>query len=131
MIRGTNAQFKFKLPYAKDELMWVTIKFWQPGNNNSHLPIVKNLEHCVVLDNPKELYVSLTIDESLRFSEKHKGKVQLRAQYIGDGTIFGNKIPQIFTVYQMHDGNLDKEPIVPTPNEEGFIVLDGETIITS
>lgn len=131
MIRGTTAQFKFKLPYPKSELMWVTIKFWQQGNTNPYLPIVKKLEHCDSSDDSTELYVSLTVDETMRFSEKYKGKVQLRGQHIDDGTIFGNKIPKMFTVYQMHDGNLDEDPIMPTPNEEGFIVLDGEAIMVS
>ena len=35
MIRGTTAQFKFKLPYAKNELQWITMKFWQPGNDGT------------------------------------------------------------------------------------------------
>lgn len=128
MIRGTTAQFKFKLPYPKEELLWATIKFWQQDNPNPFLPITKKLEHCDAPANSKELYVSLTSDETFRFSEKRKAKVQIRAQHGPSGTIFGNH-PQLITVYPMNDHILDEEdPIMPENNKDGWIILDGETI---
>jgi hypothetical protein len=72
MIRGTTAQFKFKLPYTKEELAWATIKFWQSRNTNPLLPITKKLEHCDAPDDSKELCVSLTAEETARFSDKYK-----------------------------------------------------------
>ena len=136
MIRGTTAQFKFNLPYTKAELMWVTIKFWQLGNTSTLLPITKTLEHCDAPDNSKELYVSLTAEETMRFSEKRKANVQLRAR-ANDGTIFGCS-PKLITVYPMY-GDITGDPtlppgegeypVLPPENEEGWIIFDGETIV--
>ena len=89
MIRGTTAQFKFKLPYTKKELDWATIKFWQPNNPNNLLPITKKLEHCGGSDDQPELYVSLTAEETARFLDKYKAKVQIRAQNKEGGAVFG------------------------------------------
>lgn len=127
MIRGTTAQFKFKLPYPKNELQWATMKFWQPGNTHESLPITKKLEHCDSPDDSTELCVSLTADETMRFSEKRKAKVQLRAQHVESGTVFGSR-PQLFTVYPMNDEILEEDPTLPAENEEGWIILDGETV---
>ena len=127
MIRGTTAQFKFKLPYTKAELLWATIKFWQQDNLNPYLPITKKLEHCDSPDDSTELCVSLTAEETIRFSEKRKAKVQIRAQHIQSGTIFGSR-PQLITVYPMNDEILEEDPMMPAENEEGWIILDGETI---
>ena len=127
MIRGTTAQFKFKLPYPKEELLWATIKFWQNDNTNPYLPITKKLEHCDSPDDSNELYVSLTPDETIRFSEKRKAKVQMRAQHASSGAIFGNHV-QLITVYPMNDDILDEDPTMPAENEDGWIILDGETI---
>lgn len=130
MIRGTTAQFKFKLPYTKEELNWATIKFWQSGNTNTLLSITKKLEHCDAPNDSKELCVSLTADETARFSDKYKAKVQLRAQHAQSGTIFGSRT-QLITVYPILDEILEEEePIMPPANEEGWIVLDGETVTT-
>ena len=130
MIRGTTAQFKFKLPYKKDELQWATMKFWQPNNTNPYLPITKKLEHCDISDDPTELCVSLTSDETMRFSEKYKAKVQLRAMHTETGAVFGSR-PQLITVYPMNDEILDEDPTMPAENEDGWIVLDGEAIMIS
>lgn len=124
MIRGTTAAFKFKLPYAKEELSWATIKFWQTNNPSKFLPIYKQLDHCSAPDKPNELCVSLTAEETARFSEKYKAKVQLRALHTSSGIIFGCK-PSLIPVYPMSDDI----PIMPGENEEGWIILDGETII--
>lgn len=127
MIRGTNAQFKFKLPYRKEELLWVTIKFWQSGNDTPLLPITKKLEQCGGPSNSTELYVSLTSEETMRFSEKYKAKVQLRSQHM-DGTIFGSHT-QLITVYPMNDDILEEDPNIPIPDDNnGVIVFDGKSI---
>ena len=127
MIRGTTAQFKFKLPYPKGELLWATIKFWQPNNLDLSSAITKKLIHCDGPDDAPELYVSLTTEETMRFSEKYKGKVQLRAQHADSGAVFGNR-PKLFSVYPMNDEILDEDPALPAVNEEGWVILDGKPI---
>ena len=121
MIRGTTAQFKFEIPYAKSELYWATMSFWQPGNNNLST-IIKNLSHCEGSDDSHELYVSLTVPETLQFSEKYKGKVQFRAQCI-DGTVFGSR-PKLFTVYPMQDEVVEEYPELPAVQNH-WVVFDG------
>lgn len=127
MIRGTTAQFKFKLPYSYDELSWATIKFWQPNNPSKLLPITRRLEDCAVSDGSNELCVSLTAEETSRFLDKYKAKVQLRAQHIVSGAVFGNKT-RLITVYPMLDDIIKEDPTLPSETEEGWVVLDGETI---
>ena len=130
MIRGTTAQFKFKLPYSYCELEWITIKFWQPGNPSERLPITKTKTNCSTTDDPTELCVSLSATETAIFSDKYKGKVQLRAQPFANGS-FGST-QQTFTVYPMHDGIIDEdipeEPDTPPVAREEWIVLDGGTV---
>ena len=130
MIRGTTAQFKFKLPYSLSQLEWVNIKFWQPNNPHSLLPITKTKTHCSEAAT-NEVCVSLTSEETARFSDKYKAKVQLRAQpdvNLG-GPVFGSK-EQIITVYPMRDDIIDGDIAVETPNTtaEGWIILDGGEI---
>lgn len=127
MIRGTTALYKFKLPYPKSELVWATIKFWQPNNPSPLLPITRTLDHCTALDD-YTLCATLTAEETARFSDKYKAKLQLRAQHSNSGTVFGCK-PVIFTVYPMSDEILEENPTLPSPEEEGIIVLDGEDIL--
>lgn len=129
MIRGTTAQFKFKLPYSRDELEWVTIKFWQKGNI-ALTPITKTKTNCSATDNSNEICVSLSATETAMFSDKYKGTVQLRAQP-SLGAPFGSR-QQLFTVYPMLDDIIDEdpttEPDIPQIEDE-WIILDGETIV--
>ena len=94
MIRGANAQFKFKLPYNYSELETVKITFWQDENNgpalNRPLPIVKILAQCSPTQDPKELTITLNQEETLRFSEERKGWTQLRGVTI-DGIPIASK----------------------------------------
>ena len=129
MIIGTTARFKFKLPYSRNELEWATMSFWQPSNPNPLLPIIKTMDHCESSDDPTELYVSLTAEETLRFSEEYKVMVQIRAKHILTGTIFGSR-PKLFTIYPMNDDILEDVPIspdnpLPPEDEDGFIIIDG------
>lgn len=128
MIRGTTAQFKFKLPYSYDELVGITIKFWQPGNPNSSLPIYKYKHNCVERVE-KEIYVSLLPYETAMFSEKYKAKLQLIAQP-AIGASFGSK-ERLITVYPMPDDIIIDDPTIdPTPpTEEGWVFLDGGSIV--
>lgn len=128
MIRGTTAEYIFKLPYKKEELKWVTIKFWQPGNTSKYLPITKKLQNCDAPDDSTNLCVSLTAEETMRFSEKYKAKVQLRGQHSESGTVFGNRT-QLITVYPMSDELLEEDPMMPAKNEEGWVILDGDVVM--
>ena len=127
MIRGTTAQFKFKLPYPADELDWITIKFWQNGNT-SMSPVIKSKSNCSTTDNQNEICVSLDPTDTAKFSEKYKGRVQLMAQS-KDGAQFGSR-QQLFTVYpnELISNDPTPEPDVP-PTEGGWIILDGEAVI--
>ena len=108
MIRGTTAQFKFKMPYMYDDVTTIKIIFWQPGNNGSDpehpLPIVKTREQCEKTMVSTEVAVRLNQDETLRFSEKTKAFVQLRA-IATDGTVFATKQEPI-TVYPLYDDSI-------------------------
>lgn len=125
MIRGTTAQFRFKLPCTKGELEWATIKFWQNNNPSVLLPITKTLDHCGQPESSDYLYVALTAEETLRFSDRYKANVQLRARHALSGTVFSMK-PYLITVYPYEDQN--DPPIPDTPADGGFIILDGGEI---
>lgn len=127
MIRGTTPQFKFIIPYPKNEMEWVRIKFWQPNNPSKLLPITRTIDNCKTTDNPKELIVSLTAEETKRFVDKYKAKMQFRAKHLLTGTIFGTP-EQLLTIYPMRDDIIEEDPTIPPANEEGWIVLDGRSI---
>lgn len=127
MIRGTTAQFTFKLPYTREELEWATIKFWQPNNESELLPITKKLEHCSSTSNPNELTVSLTAEETSRFLDIYKAKVQIRALHKISGSVFGS-YPQSITVYPMSDDIIEEDPDLPSEDKDGWIILDGKTV---
>lgn len=128
MIRGTTAQFKFSLPCKKSELMWARIHFWQPGNINDELPIEKTLDHCSGTVDAYELCVNLTPEETMRFSDKLKAKVQLRAHDLGTGSVFASR-QQSITVYPIEDHIINGNDQIVTPEtEDGWVILDGESI---
>lgn len=130
MIRGTNAQFKFKLPYNFSELKTVKITFWQDGNNgpgsNRPLPIIKVLDQCSQSDMPNELCVTLNQEETLRFVDDRKAYAQLRAMTI-DGIPIASK-EKMITVYPVYDDSLLEDEILPTPEYDGWIFLDAQPI---
>ena len=130
MIRGTNAQFKFKLPYSYSELETVKISFWQTDNAgptmDRPLPIVKVLEQCSPSEIANELCVTLNQEETLRFEDDRKAYVQLRARTI-DGIPIASK-QQAITVYPIYDDSI-LDDIIPTPDYDGWVILDGSTIM--
>lgn len=132
MIRGTNAQFKFRLPYEVSELQSVKITFWQNGNDGPDstrpLPIIKILEQCSQSDVPNELCVTLNQEETLRFVDEHKGYVQLRGITI-DGIPFATR-EKMFTVYPVYDDSVIGDVVIPTPEYDGLIILDGQSIVS-
>lgn len=125
MIRGTTAKFKFQLPYDFSELSAAKVKFWQPGNEGtvSHpLPIEKMLSACCCGDNSKELCVTLNQEETLRFSDALKAKVQLRAK-LPDDTVFASP-QQIITVHPLCEDCVIGEWNDPAGGNAD-IILDG------
>ena len=131
MIRGTNAEFRFKLPYDFSELSVVQIAFWQDNNsgpsNDRPLPIYKIKEQCIQGSNPNELSITLNQEETLRFTEKRKARVQLRATTT-TGVFFASK-EQLISVYPVYNDSVLDEEILPTPSYDGLILLDGQNII--
>lgn len=127
MIRGTTAQFKFKLPYKKNELEWVTIKFWQPRNSSPLLPITRVLSQCDGDADSTELCTSLTAEETKIFLDDRKAMVQFRARHT-NGTVFGSR-PNLITVYPMLDDIIEENPTFDNVSE-GFVILDGDPVIT-
>lgn len=128
MIRGTTAQFKFKLPYSYGDIQSILIRFWQNGNPSEELPIIKNKTNC---SEPvaKEIVVSLRPSETAMFSDRYKASVQLRATpYIG--APFGSK-ERLVPVYPMPDDIIVDDPAVDPipPATEEWIILDGEEIV--
>lgn len=108
MIRGTTAQFRFKLPYPRWEFKDAVITFWQPSNPNFGESIKKKLEQCDNFGEASELCVALTAKETARFSDKFKAKVQLRAFHMASGTIIGCP-PQTIPVYPMSDELIEED----------------------
>ena len=131
MIRGTNAEFRFKLPYDFSELSVIQITFWQDNNdgpsNTRPLPIVKVKEQCSQGDQPNICRVILHQEETLRFTDQRKAKIQLRG-VTAAGVPFAS--PQrLITVYPVYDDSVLDGTVVPTPSYEGIIILDGKKII--
>lgn len=130
MIRGTSAQFKFKLPYNATELYVVKIVFWQEHNNGPSndrpLPIVKVLSQCDFTNDPMELSVTLNQEETLRFSDKRKAYVQLWGRTI-DGVPVSTKERPI-SVYPIYDDTIVGDDVIPTPSEDEWVILDGFSI---
>ena len=128
MIRGTTAQFEFKIPCDNlGDLEWVAIKFWQdgnPGTNEAPLPIIKRESQCS-MEKPGILCVSLSAHETMRFSDDNKAKVQLTARKWG-GTQFASH-EQSITVYP-NDIITPPDIELPEETEDGWTILNGGSI---
>lgn len=112
MIRGTNQQFRFSLPYNYNDLTDVSIAFWQennPGTEDYALPIVKTLSDCTSNQFGTILYVTLNSKETLAFCVDRKAFVQMRATTV-DGFTFGSHIKP-FTVYPINEELLPDEEV--------------------
>jgi hypothetical protein len=130
MIRGTNQEFRFTLPYALSTVSQLRIKFWQDNYNGPTkyrpLPIIKVKEQCQYID-INQCSITLNQEETLRFTDKKKAKVQLRGvtRY---GVPFGTK-EHLINVEQVADDSIIEGDIVPTPTYDELIVFDGQPII--
>lgn len=127
MIRGTNAQFRFEIPYDFDDVEYINIHFWQDGNSgpseNRPLPIIKTKSDCTWLESDKQIVVRLAPEETARFMDDRKAITQYSGTTFS-GVRFANK-QYLITVYPLHD-NADIGDIIPPPNmPEGFILDAG------
>lgn len=78
------------------------------------------------VNNSNELHVTLTAEETMRFSDKHKAKMQLRGQLASNGRVFGCK-PRLITVYPISDDLLGDD-ITASETDDGWVVLDGQSV---
>lgn len=128
MIRGTTAQFKYKLPCQASDIEIASIVFGQNGNSGPDrlrpLPIRKVLGQCKLGD--CELIVTLNQEETLRFSDKIRGYTQARV-IAKDGSSFACR-KQLFIVYPVVDDSILDGDILPTPDSTDIIILDGSVI---
>jgi len=102
LIRATCQQFRFKLPYKKEDIKKVQITFWQ--EDNPALPITKGIEDCMGDPDSKELYVELDQVATAAFKTDRKAFVQLRGLTIND-FVFGSRVMPI-TVYPVKDDTI-------------------------
>ena len=130
MIRGTNAQFKFNLPYSYNAISVVKISFWQRNDAGENVElVVKTKGYCQPGKNDYELLVTLSPSETLRFSDEKKAYVQLRGSV--NGYAFASKQVQI-SVYPVCDDSIlddDDDVVLPPPEDDGWISLDGGSIV--
>ena len=135
MIRGTTAQFEFKLPYSKNDIRLAEVKFLQPGNTKGleqdyPLPLYKVYQKEAYDEFGTQYYpwnwlddytliVNLEQRETLTFSDKYKAQVQCRAQTV-DGQVFAS-VQQNINVYP---ASWDR----PIGNDATYIVLDGDNV---
>lgn len=128
MIRGTTIQFKFTIPYELKELNFAEVTFWQDHNVGTQLrpfPIIKIIDLTKYAQSTdKELFVILTQEETLRFSDKEKAYVQFRGITSG-GIAFASRQTS-FTVYPIY-GEPMIEDIV-TPTGDGVINIDSGVV---
>lgn len=129
MIRGTTAQFKFQIPYDFNDLALVNVVFWQCNNNGPDesrpLPIIKIKEDCNWSAETKEITVVLQPEETARFLDDRKARVQLSAT-TESGIRFASSQQEI-TVYPIYNDSLFGDIILPSESN-GVIVLDGGVI---
>ena len=134
MIRGTTAYFKFIMPYDYNQLVSAEVICWQEGyagpSESRALPIVKTLAHCAPTSKSNELSVSLTPEETARFTDRRKAYIQMAATTI-EGSRFGSLKKELI-VYPMKGDDIEDIVTPPAPPEDpdgdGWVILDGENI---
>ena len=131
MIRGTTAQFKFKMPYSIKDVSALKSTFWQENYNGPSksrvLPIIKTMNQCILNIFNNEILVSLDTEETSRFKDDRKAYVQLRGKTV-NGSTFGSK-RGLVPVYPGDDSILDDNITpTPTPEDSGLIILDGNAV---
>jgi hypothetical protein len=131
MTRGTNQEFRFKLSCDFDELATIRVKFWQDNYNGPEtwrpLPIIKVKAQCAPCDEVNQCSVVLNQEETLRFSDKRKAKIQLRGVTY-DGRPIAT-MEHLIKVYPVSDDSILDGDIIPTPTYDDLIILDGQNIL--
>jgi hypothetical protein len=144
MVRGTAAQFRCRLPYAKHDIALIEAKFWQVdsfyGLNAEHpLPIIEGYKKTISADgeivtqypwswvDDYTICVRLSQQQTLTFTDKFKAKCQFRGKTI-DGTPFAS-YQEYIPVYPIHGDDPLGDHTRPSHGGDEWIVLDGETII--
>lgn len=129
MIRGTTAQFKFKIPYSFDDIASVNVIFWQRGNNgpaeDRSLPIKKFINDCEWSEEKKEVTITLQPEETARFIDERKAYVQLSAT-TKSGIRFASPQQEI-TVYPIYNDSIWGDVVPPSENN-GVMILDAGSI---
>jgi hypothetical protein len=133
MIRGTTAPFKFDVLYAWSDICAIEATFTQKKDDGSQLSIVKQYDtrwreninpggFTPDDNNPNIIYVVLDPVETLQFSDKRKGQVQIKVYCPQKGTI-ANK-PSRFTVYPTNNDSILEDPGEPLPDDNSVRILD-------
>jgi hypothetical protein len=135
MIRGVSAEFIFDLPCQYLDLKSAQVAFWQEDyygpSDLRRLPIIKTLEYCKRGPKPTQLSVTLSREETARFTELRKAYVQFAGVKMGFDAN-GNAVDQgighkkeMITVYPIHNSLEPGEIILPTINHNDLYFLDG------
>ena len=138
MIRGTNVRFTFTIPKEIniEDISYIEVIAWQNGYKGTTvapLPLKKRYTNqdwdSALLDNDDDytLVVVLTSEDTARFTDKLKGYIQCKVGLTGKGAYATHE--QKFTVYPMHSDMVGGDIVDSNTNNEGFIILDGQTII--
>jgi hypothetical protein len=136
MIRGTTAQFKFELPKELDvnEITSIEIRAWQNGYSGTTvapLPIRRTFtngdKEWDSITGEHVLIVQFTSSDTSRFTDKLKGYIQCKVNL--DGQAVYGTLEQRFTVYPMHGELVGGGTDGADTSNEGWIILDGQTII--
>jgi len=109
MIRGTTAQFKFKLPKKFNEIHFIEVTFGQDGNDNLPLVLRYNAQSGINYGiapednntNSNIIVVSLEPGQSKLFSDERKGWVQMEAYCTSENLLVASH-KELFYVYPMH-----------------------------
>ncbi len=129
MIRGTTAQFKFEIPYDWVDIKTANVIFWQDGNEGPTatraLPIIKTKTNNDLSWDAINKQVSVTFapEETARFEDDRKAKIQLTATTNSDIRFASEQ--QLVTVYPIYGDDSFTDDDVILPSEDGLILLDG------
>ena len=137
MIRGATAQFIFKLPKELniEDISYIEIRAWQNGYTGTPLaplPIKKVFTNenwaPILSEDDHTLVVVFDSEKTARFTDKLKGYIQCKVVVVGD-TVYG-AYKQRFTVYPMYDDMVGGDIGGSSANDDGWIILDGQTIMS-
>lgn len=127
MVRGTHEEFRFTIPYIKEEIASIKIIFWQEGRVGTTaqpFPIVKTgISPEVVWCASNVISVVLNPEETLRFTDEKKAYTQFMG-ILTSGRKFGNK-PKMFSVDPTYDDIIIEDITV---TEDDIAIFDGGII---